>query len=57
MARKTIEKRFKRLEKPLRKSITFDRGKENSGHKELSERLAMTVYFYHPHSPWEKGDV
>jgi IS30 family transposase len=53
--RKTIEKRFKRLEEPLRKSITFDQGKENSEHKELSERLAMTVYFRRPHSPWEKG--
>jgi IS30 family transposase len=53
--RKTIEKRFKRLEEPLRKSITFDQRKGNSGHKELSEHLAMTVYFCHPHSPWEKG--
>jgi IS30 family transposase len=53
--RKAIEKRFKRLEEPLRKSITFDQGKENSGHKELSEHLAMTVYFRRPHSPWEKG--
>jgi IS30 family transposase len=53
--RKTIEKRFKRPEEPLRKSITFDRGKENGEHKELSEHLAMTVYFCYPHSPWEKG--
>jgi IS30 family transposase len=53
--RKTIEKRFKRLEPTLRNSITFDQGKENSEHKELSKNLAMTVYFCHPHSPWEKG--
>jgi IS30 family transposase len=44
--RKTIEQRFKRLEPALRKSITFDQGKENSG---------IAVYFCHPHSPWEKG--
>jgi IS30 family transposase len=51
---KTIEKRFKRLETTLRKSITFDQGKENSEHKELSGNTAMAVYFCHPHLPWEK---
>jgi IS30 family transposase len=53
--RKTIEKRFKKLEPALRKSITFDQGKENSEHQQLSEHTAMAVYFCHPHSPWEKG--
>jgi IS30 family transposase len=53
--RRTIEKRFKKLEPALRKSITFDQGKENSEHKQLSENTAMAVYFCRPHSPWEKG--
>ena len=53
--RKTIERRFKRLEPQLRKSITFDQGKENSEHKDLSENLKIDVYFCHPSSPWEKG--
>jgi IS30 family transposase len=53
--RKAIERRLKKLEEPLRKSITFDQGKENSRHRELSEHLATAVYFCHPHSPWEKG--
>jgi IS30 family transposase len=53
--RKTIEKRFKKLEPALRKFITFDQGKENSEHKQFSENTAMAVYFCHPHSPWEKG--
>jgi IS30 family transposase len=39
----------------LRKSITFDQGKENSEHKELTENTGIAVYFCHPHSPWEKG--
>ncbi|MDR3115345.1 MAG: IS30 family transposase [Treponema sp.] len=39
----------------MRKIITFDQGKENSEHKQLSEHTAMRVYFCHPHSPWEKG--
>jgi IS30 family transposase len=53
--RKTIERRFKKLEPELRKSITFDQGRETSGHKTLSGNLAMAVYFCHPHSPREKG--
>jgi IS30 family transposase len=53
--RKTIEKRFSRLGGELRKTITFDQGKENSEHKIFTERTGVKVYFCHPHSPWEKG--
>jgi IS30 family transposase len=53
--RKTIEKRFKRLGPELRKTITFDQGKENSEHKLFTERTGIKVYFCHPHSPREKG--
>jgi IS30 family transposase len=53
--RRTVEKRFKKLEPNLRKSITFDQGKENSEHKQLSENTGIAVFFCHPHSPWEKG--
>ncbi|GMO42203.1 MAG: IS30-like element IS30 family transposase [Treponemataceae bacterium] len=53
--RKTIERRFKKLEPELRKSITFDQGKENSEHKELAGNAKIAVYFCHPHSPREKG--
>jgi IS30 family transposase len=53
--RKRVEKRFKKLEPELRKSIRLDQGKENSEHKELTENTAIAVYFCHPHSPWEKG--
>jgi IS30 family transposase len=40
--RKAIERRFKRLEESLRKSITFVLGKENSEHKELAKNIVMT---------------
>jgi len=53
--RKTIEKRFKRMEPVLRKSLTLDQGKENSEHKMLSKKLGVDIYFCHPSSPWEKG--
>ena len=43
--RKTIERRFRRLGSGLVKRITFDQGKENSGHKTLTENTGITVYF------------
>jgi IS30 family transposase len=55
MVRKTIERRFHRLEPQLRKSLTLDQGKENGEHNRLSENLAIDVYFCHPAYPWEKG--
>jgi transposase, IS30 family len=53
--RKTIEKRFRRIEPHLRKTLTLDQGKENSEHIRLAENLKIDVFFCHPHSPWEKG--
>jgi transposase, IS30 family len=53
--RKTIERRFKRIEPHLRKTLTLDQGKENSEHKQLAENLKIDVFFCHPSSPWEKG--
>jgi IS30 family transposase len=53
--RKTIEKRFKKLEPELRKSLTVDQGHENSEHQALTKNLGIDVYFCHPHSPWEKA--
>jgi IS30 family transposase len=50
--RKTIEKRFKQFGGELCKTITFDQGKENSGHKIFTERTGIKVYFCHPHSPY-----
>jgi transposase, IS30 family len=53
--RRTIEKRFRRIEPHLRKTLTLDQGKENSEHLKLAEKLKLDVFFCHPHSPWEKG--
>lgn len=53
--RKSIERRFKKLEPVLTKSITCDQGKEMAQHELLSARIKTKVYFCHPHSPWEKG--
>jgi IS30 family transposase len=40
---------------PLRRSLTYDQGKELSRHKDLAARTGVTVYFCDPHSPWQRG--
>ena len=37
------------------RSLTTDNGKEFARHKEVSAALGVSVYFAHPHSPWERG--
>lgn len=39
------------------KSITFDRGSENSGYKEIGVKLGITTYACNPYHSWEKGTV
>lgn len=39
----------------LRKSLTWDCGKEMARHAELSLATDLLVFFAHPHSPWERG--
>jgi transposase, IS30 family len=38
-----------------RKTLTFDNGKEFSGHAQLSETLKVSCYFANPYSSWERG--
>jgi IS30 family transposase len=40
---------------PLRKSFTYDQGKQMSRHADLSAQTGVKVYFCYPHSPWQRG--
>ena len=44
-----------RVRKPLRKTLTYDQGKEMSRHKDLTAATGVAVYFADPHSPWQRG--
>lgn len=48
-------RKFGRLPAIMRKTMTYDRGKEMAGHESLSEKLNMRIYFADPHSPWQRG--
>lgn len=39
------------------KSITTDNGSEFACHKFIEQRLKTKVYFTHPHSLWERGNM
>lgn len=40
---------------PLRKSLTYDQGREMARHELLRKRLKLQTYFADPHSPWQRG--
>lgn len=40
---------------PLRKTLTYDQGKEMARHAELAAQTGVRVYFCDPHSPWQRA--
>lgn len=43
-----------KLPEQLRKTITWDRGKELSGHAQFAMETGTRVFFADPHSPWQR---
>lgn len=53
--RSAIAADLARLPPALRKTLTWDRGREMAEHQELAADLGMGVYFCDPRSPWQRG--
>jgi transposase, IS30 family len=47
-------RRLRTLPAGLRKTLTYDQGKEMARHADLAKRLSLRVYFADPHSPWQR---
>lgn len=48
-------KKIRQIPNPLRKALTYDRGKEMAAHERLAHRLSIQIFFADPHSPWQRG--
>lgn len=53
--RLAFAKKLRSMPKDLKRSLTYDRGKEMAQHKQFTISTKMKVYFCHPHSPWQRG--
>lgn len=51
---KALARTIRKLPRRLRQSLTWDRGKEMSAHKDFSVATDVKVYFCDPHSPWQR---
>jgi transposase, IS30 family len=48
-------KLFTQIERVFRKTMTFDNGKEFSGHQTLAQVLGVSCFFANPYHSWERG--
>lgn len=50
-----FEMAFSPLDEAMRKTLTYDRGKEMAWHEKLAQSTGLKIYFCDPHSPWQRG--
>jgi len=53
--RAALTRQVSRLPAELRRTLTWDQGKEMADHVRFSTDTNMEVYFCDPHSPWQRG--
>jgi len=53
--RAALTRQIAKLPAELRRTLTWDQGKEMAEHVRFSTDTNMVVYFCDPHSPWQRG--
>jgi IS30 family transposase len=53
--RAALTRQVSKLPAELRRTLTWDQGKEMADHVRFSTDTDMEVYFCDPHSPWQRG--
>jgi IS30 family transposase len=53
--REALATQMTTMPEQLRRSLTWDRGKELAQHAQLKIDTGIAVYFADPHSPWQRG--
>ena len=52
---RALSRHVRKLPAELRRSLTWDRGKEMADHKSFTVATNVQVYFCDPRSPWQRG--
>jgi IS30 family transposase len=47
--------KLNQIAQPMRKTLTYDRGREMAHHAQLTANTGVAVYFCDPYSPWQRG--
>jgi IS30 family transposase len=55
MTMQVVKRRMKDLPPSLRRSVTFDNGKEFAEHQKLTRGLGLEVYFTDAYASWQRG--
>lgn len=45
---------FDRIPEHLRRTLTWDQGREMARHRDLADMVGVDVFFAEPHSPWQR---
>ena len=53
--RKALARKILKLPQELRRSLTWDRGKEMAQHREFTVKTGLPIYFCDPKAPWQRG--
>lgn len=52
---KSFSTALNHMPRELKKSLTHDQGSEMTRYAEITQKTGTAIYFYDPHSLWQRG--